>query len=111
MGKSLAQMQTIYVGALTGEPGFGRKLIEALQQLDRFEFTEERTYADAILEAHGEDQEDGFVGKATLRDTSGAVAWSAQVARPHGVSGPMAYERIVADLKHALLPLEASRTA
>lgn len=111
MGKSLTQLQTIYVGALTGEPGFGRKLIEALQRLDRFEFTDERTIADAILEAHGEDQEDGFVGKASLRDRSGAVLWSAQAARPHGVSGPMAYERLVADLQDTLAPVEQTRTA
>ena len=111
MGKSLGQMEAIYVGALTGEPGFGRKLIEALQRLDRFEFTAERTYADAILEAHGEDQEDGFVGKAALRDVSGVIVWSAEIMRPHGVSGPMAYERLVADLKDAILSSEQSRTA
>ncbi len=111
MGTSILQIQTIYVGPLTGEPGFGRKLIEALQQLERFEFTGERAYADAILEAHGDDQEAGFVGKATLRDLSGMVIWSAQTMRPHGVPGPMAYERIVAELKDALVALEESRTA
>ncbi len=111
MGKSLAEVQTIQVGALTGEPGFGRKLIEALQRLDRFEFTEDRTYADAVLEADGQDQEEGFIGSATLRDMRGAILWTARSRRPHGVSGPMAYERIVAQLEDALAATTHGRTA
>ena len=111
MGKTLAQVRTIQVGALTGEPGFGRKLIEALQRLDRFEFTDDRTYADAVLEADGQDQEDGFIGTVTLRDKQGSVLWAGRAVRPHGVAGPMAYERIVAQFQDALVATDQSRTA
>jgi hypothetical protein len=98
MGNSLAHVQTIHVGALTGEAGFGRKLIEALQRLERFELTEDAAHADAILDADGDDQEQGFLGTATLHDAHGAVLWTARALRPHGGSGPMAYERLIAAL-------------
>src|SRR5690349_4891457 len=109
MGNSLSRVQTIYVGALTGEPGFGRKLIEALQRLGRFEFTEDNARADAILTADGDDQEQAFVGSATLSDPQGRVLWSAKETRPHGGAGPMAYERLVTQLTAALALPEESR--
>jgi hypothetical protein len=109
MGKTLAQVQVIHVGALGGAPGFGRKLIDALQRLGRFEFTEDRTYSDAVLEAHGDDTDDGFVGTATLRDLRGSILWQGHAVRPHGVSGPMAYERLVEQLTSALEQPDQSR--
>jgi|GEM_PF-5966481 len=104
MDQKLAHVQILYVGMLTGEPGFGRKLIECLQGLERFELTGERSGADAVLEAHGEDQEDGFFGQLKICDLRGTVLWSAQALRPHGAAGPMAYERLIAELRAALPP-------
>jgi hypothetical protein len=109
MGKTLAQVQVIHVGVLGGAPGFGHKLIGALQRLGRFEFTADRAYADAVLEAHGADTDDGFVGTAMLRDMRGSVLWHGHAFRPHGVSGPMAYERLVEQLTVALEALDQSR--
>jgi hypothetical protein len=107
----LETMHSIYVESLEGEPGFGRKLIHALQELGRWEFTDDRATADAVMQARGADAEDGFVADLQFRDQTGAVLWSGHAVRPHGVSGPMAYERIVAELQAALITEEHSRTA
>lgn len=108
MGKSLAQVHIIQVGKLRGTPAFGRKLIEALQRLDRFEFTEDSHGADAVLEAHGTDTEDGFVGDASLKSPQGVVLWTGHAVRPHGVAGPMAYERLVEQLRAELQSIDHS---
>lgn len=104
-------IHSIYVESLEGEPGFGRKLIHALQDLGRWEFTDDRAMADAMLRAKGADAEDGFVADLQFCDKNGEVLWSGHAVRPHGVSGPMAYERIVAELQAALPDEEHSRTA
>lgn len=109
MGKTLAHVHTIYVSALNGEPGFSRKLMEALHDLGCFEFIEDREHADAFLEAYGGDSDTGFVADLTLRDPRGAVVWEAHTMRLHGMPGPMAYERVVAQIRAALPAVEQSR--
>lgn len=109
MSNTFTHIQTLYVGELQGEPQFGRKLVRALQELGRFELTEDRSHADAMLTAYGADEGEGFVGSLTLRDLNGGVLWSAHATRPHGSSGPMAYERLIAQLREALAS-DQSRT-
>lgn len=99
---SLNTIHTLYVGSLTGESGFGRRLIDALEQMGRFAFTDDRTQADAVVEAHGEDTEEAFIGDLALRDLQGNLLWSARSERPHESAGPMAYERLLAELQGAL---------
>lgn len=102
MSNPFTNIHTLFVDALTGEPLFGRKLVQALQQMGRFELTEDRSLADAMLSAHGADEGEGFVGDLRIHDRQGALLWSAHEVRPHGSSGPMAYERLLADLHAAL---------
>jgi ribosomal protein L3 len=102
MSNTFAQIHTIYVGELSGEPQFGRRLVRALQEMGRFELTDDRALADAVLTAYGADEGEGFVGDLKLHDLSGAPLWSAHALRPHGSSGPMAYERLLEQLRAAL---------
>ncbi|HEX6288217.1 MAG TPA: hypothetical protein VFZ66_03460 [Herpetosiphonaceae bacterium] len=111
MSKALAQVHTLYVGALLGEPEFGRRLIREMQRIGQFDFTDDRSIADAELEADGEDTGESFYGSLVIRDLQGDILWSGQATRPHGVAGPMAYERILEQLRAALPPPdEHSRT-
>lgn len=102
MSNLFTDIQTLYVGDLTGEPQFGRKLLQALHTLGRFELTNDRALADAVLTACGADEGEGFVGDMTISDLNGGVLWSAHAVRPHGSSGPMAYERLLDQLRDAL---------
>lgn len=109
MSNALSQIRILYVGDLTGEPEFGRRLVQALQQMGRFELTEDRSLADAVLTAHGADEGEGFVGNLAIHDLHGAVLWSSQATRPHGSTGPMAYERLLSKLRDDLSPPDQSR--
>lgn len=104
MSKALAEVNTLYVGALLGEPEFGRRLIREMQQMSHFEFTHDRSLANAELEAHGEDNGVGFHGSVVIRDIDGSTIWSGEATRPHGSPGPMAYELILEQLRADLLP-------
>lgn len=104
MSKALTQVNTLYVAALLGEPEFGRRLIREMQQMSHFEFTHDRSLADAELEAHGEDNGEGFHGSLVIRDLHGSTLWSGEATRPHGSPGPMAYELILDQLRAALPP-------
>lgn len=111
MSNAFSDIHTIYVGDLTGEPLFGRKLVQALQAMGRFELTDDRALADAVLTAYGADEGEGFVGDMTISDLKGGVLWSAHAVRPHGSSGPMAYERLLAQLRDTLGMMDSqSRT-
>ena len=110
MSKALVEVHTVYVGALLGEPEFGRRLIREMQRASHFELTDDRSIADAELEAHGEDTGEGFYGSLVIRDLRGHILWSGQAMRPHGVAGPMAYELILEQLREALPPDKQSRT-
>lgn len=104
MSKALAQVHTLYVGALLGELEFGRRLIREMQQLGHFEFTADRSMADAELEAHGEDNGEGFHGSLVIRDLNGHTLWWGEATRRHGVPGPMAYELLLNQLRESLPP-------
>jgi hypothetical protein len=106
MSKALAEVNTVYVAALLGEQEFGRRLIREMQQMSRFEFTNDRSQADAELEAQGEDNGEGFHGSLLIRDLRGHTIWSGDATRPHGVPGPMAYELILEQLRMALLRVD-----
>ncbi len=102
MDNSLAQIRTVYVDELKGTPGFGRRLVEALEQIGRFTFTSERAGADAIVQADGQDSDEAFVGELVIRDQHNTVLWSGRALRPYGQAGPMAYEQLIEQLLHAL---------
>ena len=102
MSNAFTDIHTLYVGDLTGEPLFGRKLVQALQALGRFELPNDRALADAMLTAYGADEGEGFVGNMTISNLSGDVLWSGRAVRPHGSSGPMAYELLLAQMRTAL---------
>lgn len=103
MSHTLNKIQVLQVGRLSGEPGFCQLLIAHLQDLHIFELTDDPLHADAVLEAHGEDDDDGFTGTLLIRDRNGRLLWHGIAHRPHGVSGPMAYERLLVDLRAATL--------
>ncbi|WP_029215205.1 hypothetical protein [Kallotenue papyrolyticum] len=105
MRPALSSVRVLQVGALTGEPGFGQRLVESLQALHVFELTHDPLNADAVLEAHGEADGDGFVGRLVIRARDGRVLWRRETRRPYGVSGPMAYEQLLAELLAACRPL------
>jgi hypothetical protein len=110
MGKALAQVHTLYIGALQGVPEFGLRLVREMQQTYHFEFIDDRSVADAELEIQGDDTGEGFYGSLVIRDLRGHILWSGQAMRPHGVAGPMAYELILNQLRQALPPDGQSRT-
>ncbi len=101
MSHALNKIQVLQIGTLSGEPGFCQLLVAHLQDLQIFELTDDPHTADAVLEAHGEDDDDGFTGMLLIRDRNGQPLWRSTARRPHGVSGPMAYERLLADLRAA----------
>lgn len=111
MGKSLTQLRILQVGRFTGEPGFCNKLLDALKGLGRFELTSDRSQADGVVEANGMDRDDGFAGDLRILDLNGDVMWAGHALRPHGTPGPMAYERLISQLRDALIPSERSRSA
>jgi hypothetical protein len=111
MGKALAEVKTLYVAALLGEQEFGRRLIREMQQISRFEFTHDRSLADAELQTHGEDNGEGFHGSLLIRDLQGHTIWSGEATRPHGVPGPMAYELILEQLRAELPPIDEQSRA
>ena len=102
MSNCLEHIRTLYVGQLTGEPSFGRQLVHAIQYLRHLDFPRDRRRADAVLTAHGAYDDDGFIGDLALHDPRGTLLWSAHAMRPHGSAGPMAYERLLAQLASAL---------
>lgn len=102
MDNSLIHIRTLYVDELKGTPGFGRRLVEALEQIGRFTFTNERAAADAIVQANGQDSDEVFVGELVIRDQRDRVLWSGRALRPYGQAGPMAYEQLIEQLQHAL---------
>lgn len=110
MAHALEQVRVVQVGALTGEPGFGQRLVEGLQALHLFELTHDPLNADAVLEAHGQADGDGFVARLAIRDRQGRTLWQRVTRRPYGVAGPMAYEQLLAELVAACRPL-AERAA
>jgi hypothetical protein len=111
MSKALAEVHTLYVAALLGEPEFGRRLMREMRRVGHFEFTDDRSRADAQLEAHGEDTGEGFYGSLVIRDLRGHMLWSGQAMRPHGVAGPMAYEMILEQLRATLPPQDEQSRA
>ena len=111
MSKALTEVHTLYVAALLGEPEFGRRLMREMQRVGHFEFIDDRSRADAELEAHGEDTGEGFAGSLVIRDLGGHMLWSGQATRPHGVAGPMAYEMILEQLRAVLPPQDEQSRA
>jgi hypothetical protein len=101
MSRKLSEIDVLQIGKLTGEPGFGRRLVESLQESHLFELTDDPLNADAVLEAHGEDDDDSFVGTLEIRDRDGRSLWRSVARRPHAVCGPMAYELLLRDLERA----------
>jgi hypothetical protein len=102
MSDQLKQIRTLYIDKTEVESGFGLRLVEALKELEQFELTGERSIADAVVQMHGQDADDGFVGELVLSDLHGRVLWSARAMRPHGEAGPMAYERLIDQLRQGL---------
>jgi hypothetical protein len=100
--KALRTIHSLYVGKMSGSTEFGRRLVREIERKQLFEIAGLRSQADAIIETHGEDSEDGFVADVMIRDPQGTPIWSARSVRPHGSSGPMAYERLLARLEAAL---------
>ncbi len=102
MSNTLAQIHTLYVEESTGESAFGRRLIEALDQIGSFTLTRDRAAADAVVQVHGEDADDGFVGELVISDLRGQVLWSGRAIRPHDEAGPMAHAQLIDQLQRDL---------
>lgn len=103
MDHPLSSIHTLYIDAPHAEQGgFEQRLAQALAQLGQFELIEDRAQADAIVTMQGEDSEEGFVGQMRISDPRGNTLWSGQSMRPHGEAGPMAYERLMAQLQREL---------
>ena len=102
MNNVFAEIRTLYVEENTGASAFGRRLIEALDQIGYFTLTRDRATADAVVQAHGDDTDDGFVGELVISDPRGNVLWSGRAIRPHGETGPMAHAQIINQLQRDL---------
>jgi hypothetical protein len=102
MSNPLAQIHMLYVEQTKGEPRFSQRLMAAVEQIGRFRLTNEREHADAVVQAQGQDADDGFVGELVISDPRGTVLWSAWALRLHGEAGPMAYERLIDQLRQEL---------
>ena len=102
MSNPLANIHTLYIEQMNGESVFGQRLAQALKELGPFELIEDRAEADALVTIQGQDADDGFVGEMVIRDPRGTVLWSGRALRPHGEAGPMAYERLIEQLRREL---------
>jgi len=100
MNHSLSNIRTLYIDVLRAEAGgFEQRLARELVAVGRFELTNDRAQADAVVTMQGEDSGEGFVGQMRISDLRGNVLWSGQAMRPHGEAGPMAYERLINQLQ------------
>lgn len=78
---NLHSIQTLHAN-FSGDAGFGRNLRAELERAGlRFVPAPE---ADALLDAHGESANGGFVGTATLRARDGRVLWTGRATREAG---------------------------
>jgi hypothetical protein len=103
MDNSLSNIRTLYVDAPQAEAGgFEQRLVSALAGLGQFELINDRAQADAVVTMQSRNADDGFVGQMRIADLRGNVLWSGQAVRPHGEAGPMAYERLINQLRQEL---------
>jgi hypothetical protein len=103
MAHPLSTIRTLYIDAPHAETsGFDQRLADAMADLGRFELTNDRAQADAVVTMQSEDADEGFVGQMRISDPRGTTLWSGQAMRPHGESGPMAYERLIDQLQREL---------
>ncbi len=103
MDNPLNNIRMLYIDAPQAEDGgFEQRLTSALADLGKFELTNDRAQADAVVMMQATDSGEGFVGQMRIVDPRGNTLWSGQAMRPHGEAGPMAYERLITQLQHEL---------
>lgn len=102
MNNVFTGIRTLYVEENTGASVFGRRLIEALDQIGYFSLTRDRAAADAVVQAHGDETDDGFVGELVISDLRGNVLWSGRAIRSHGETGTMTHAQIISQLQRDL---------
>lgn len=103
MNNPLSTIHTLYIDTPHAQDSsFEQRLTNALAQLGQFELTNDRAQADAFVTMQAEDADDGFVGQMRIADPRGNTLWSGRAMRPHGEAGPMAYERLLDQLRQEL---------